>query len=241
MTCRPTGRTVGPQMPSNPQSIRLPLDPAKLAVFCQRYRIRALRRRRTIRVVAWSLLFGVACTWVVAWGSVLFSPRFVPDYSSAPDFDLSAVLAAGSGEGYRPSPVPDRFAVWATVQNELPCPALIWQDRLHFTAVAGWPVRALGCDWAQSDGNGSDVASGIRVSSSRSPVGVLRLPLRPIWPGVAVNVLLFGTIGAVMTILPSAVRRARRRRRGACTLCGYDVRGLLGAVCPECGERSRNT
>ncbi len=30
--------------------------------------------------------------------------------------------------------------------------------------------------------------------------------------------------------------RERRRRRGQCPACGYDLRGTAHAVCPECGE-----
>lgn len=31
-------------------------------------------------------------------------------------------------------------------------------------------------------------------------------------------------------------RSARRRRRGLCVACGYDLQGIEGGVCPECGK-----
>jgi len=31
-------------------------------------------------------------------------------------------------------------------------------------------------------------------------------------------------------------RRHRRRRRGHCARCGYDLHGNLSGVCPECGS-----
>ena len=33
-----------------------------------------------------------------------------------------------------------------------------------------------------------------------------------------------------------SVRRWRRRKRGLCLKCGYDLRGSPGPRCPECGE-----
>ena len=47
---------------------------------------------------------------------------------------------------------------------------------------------------------------------------------------------------AVAACLPSvaqltrAVRRRRRRRAGRCPSCSYDMRGVAGGRCPECGE-----
>lgn len=34
------------------------------------------------------------------------------------------------------------------------------------------------------------------------------------------------------------VRRYRRRRRGRCLKCGYDLTGNVSGVCPECGKRT---
>jgi hypothetical protein len=47
--------------------------------------------------------------------------------------------------------------------------------------------------------------------------------------------------GAVV-VGPGVVKRAVRRRRGLCVVCGYDRRGLdVGGVCPECGGVGRGT
>jgi hypothetical protein len=35
--------------------------------------------------------------------------------------------------------------------------------------------------------------------------------------------------------IPRRVRRWRRRRKGRCASCGYDLRGSAGDICPECG------
>jgi hypothetical protein len=46
----------------------------------------------------------------------------------------------------------------------------------------------------------------------------------PVWP-----------IGLAGLALAALGRRAGRARPGVCRECGYDVRGLAGPECPECG------
>lgn len=60
-----------------------------------------------------------------------------------------------------------------------------------------------------------------------------RLPLRPIWPGFAVNAVFYAGVCWLLLAAPGDIRRWRRRRRGACAACGYDLAGL--EACPECG------
>ncbi len=79
--------------------------------------------------------------------------------------------------------------------------------------------------------------------------GVVRLnddahPYLPLWPGLLANTAIYGSAWMiVLTGVPSAFRFARTRRRrarGCCTKCGYDLTGLADdAVCPECGSASR--
>jgi hypothetical protein len=49
---------------------------------------------------------------------------------------------------------------------------------------------------------------------------------------VAVLLALF----PVISLIRGPLRRSRRRRRGRCLVCGYDLRGNVSGVCPECGE-----
>jgi hypothetical protein len=64
------------------------------------------------------------------------------------------------------------------------------------------------------------------------------VPLLPIWRGLAINTALFSAAWAVLLVIPITIfrsaRAARRRRRGWCIACGYDLRGA-SPVCPECG------
>lgn len=61
-------------------------------------------------------------------------------------------------------------------------------------------------------------------------------PLRPIWPGFAVNTLAFGSVVFLAWSAPGAIRRRMRGRRGSCVRCGYDLGGISGP-CPECGPQ----
>ena len=61
------------------------------------------------------------------------------------------------------------------------------------------------------------------------------LPYRPVWFGLLLNTLLYGSIFWAIGLGWRLYRLARRRRRGRCLACNYDLRGLADPVCPECG------
>lgn len=48
--------------------------------------------------------------------------------------------------------------------------------------------------------------------------------------------LLFGAY-PVLAFARGPVRRWRRRRKGLCVKCGYDLTGNVSGVCPECGTK----
>ncbi len=61
------------------------------------------------------------------------------------------------------------------------------------------------------------------------------LPLRPIWPGLVVNTVIYAAFLWAPPRLPFALRRFVRVRRGLCPACGYDLRHAEHQACPECG------
>jgi len=63
------------------------------------------------------------------------------------------------------------------------------------------------------------------------------LPLQPLWPGFAINTLLYSALAWLVLFAPFAFRRAVRRRRNRCECCGYP-RGV-SPVCSECGAAHR--
>jgi len=63
------------------------------------------------------------------------------------------------------------------------------------------------------------------------------LPLRPLWPGFAINTLFYAGVLWVLFCGPFALRRMIRRRRGRCPACAYPIG--QSPVCTECGRDVR--
>jgi hypothetical protein len=123
--------------------------------------------------------------------------------------------------------------------------------------VTGWPALALACHYeaswspmkfnpstggtrAASDEGG--VRDGIEVrgptiSRSAGDRASIALPLRPIWPGFAINTVFYAAIlwglFVLLFTVPLALRRRLRSRRGLCSKCGYPVG--TSERCSECG------
>ncbi len=108
----------------------------------------------------------------------------------------------------------------------------------------GWPWRAMkGEVWC---------SRGVRQyehrwlweagSNRRDPILV---PLRPIWRGFALNVIVVSSAWWWAMRIPvlqlSWWQAGRRLRCGCCPACGYDLKWNLGGGCPECGWRKVGT
>jgi hypothetical protein len=104
--------------------------------------------------------------------------------------------------------------------------------------LAGWPCKAL--IGSTGDGAGiSEVRDAITLEWPRSVQDCMWpavLPLRPLWPGFLINTAFYGGVLWLLWCGQGTIRRERRRRRGLCEECGYDRRGDVGSVCPECGK-----
>ena len=61
------------------------------------------------------------------------------------------------------------------------------------------------------------------------------VPLRPIWPGFAINTIFYAVILCLLAFGPFAVRRFVRNKHGRCIKCGYDLGHADHRACPECG------
>jgi hypothetical protein len=124
---------------------------------------------------------------------------------------------------------------------------------------AGWPMVGLGWEsWrevlrhggggrSQRPGPSATVRTeghpprsnwwvwGIPVQMSTSKQAMLNhLPIRPLWPGFAVNTLLYAAI--LWLLIPGlfSLRRFLRLKRGLCPACAYPMAGP--ATCTECGK-----
>lgn len=94
------------------------------------------------------------------------------------------------------------------------------------------------------------ILKAIRASDPQAiPEQVLDIPLRSVTgPHVSRRLLWLGVVGdlsvlaAFAVVLFSLVRLSRefaRRVPGQCVNCGYDLRGLRGEQCPECGASTK--
>jgi hypothetical protein len=110
----------------------------------------------------------------------------------------------------------------------------------------GWPFRGLAQEWdlverRLPDGSlepmyVAEWGIPIRGTSGWDSAGDLRgLPLRPLFPGFVLNAVVFGAFAWVGWQTWLAVRGRVRMRRGKCATCGYDLVGVVGPGCPECG------
>lgn len=126
-------------------------------------------------------------------------------------------------------------------------PAFPYAIEVGMVRAYGWPFRAV--HWR------SDVvqpaappfvwrtSGALAVPWLRSRDGFARstpllLPYFPVWAGLAGNVALFSLCWLGLLFAWRGLRRSRRRRRGLCPECRYDLAGTEpGRPCPECGTR----
>jgi len=84
----------------------------------------------------------------------------------------------------------------------------------------------------------ADSARGCAVGGAATTLIWLLLPGRTKDAPIAMTVLTLVWAAPVAVSLLAWGRAVRRKRRSgvACLRCGYDLRGLSGGVCPECGK-----
>ncbi|UYV11518.1 MAG: hypothetical protein NCW75_09415 [Phycisphaera sp.] len=97
---------------------------------------------------------------------------------------------------------------------------------------AGWP-------WLAAQGRGVMDGTPSRVWREGIPTVAIgpvafKLPLRPIWPGLLANTLFYAALTLSLMAGWRWLRTRRRRVRGRCVACGYEL-GEGVRVCPECG------
>ncbi len=126
-----------------------------------------------------------------------------------------------------------------------------WRDNLptitHFIHVnrAGWPFKclrgsAVTADYPDEPYSATRVREGLRVPnwtkrSANPHHSLILLPTSALCPAMLIDALFYAALWlAAITVVPTT-RRLRRRQRGLCPACGYDLHGLSAARCPECG------
>ncbi|MCH8152927.1 MAG: hypothetical protein IH830_11215 [Planctomycetes bacterium] len=202
--------------------------------------------KRRLTTLGLFLLLGAVLNVAVAWGVALWAPPLLPSTTTAA---LSQQEATALLLRLSPSEWPEvpevvgrqRRAVGQSSHDafkpyEKDTPwfdvALVGEHRFGLPAAAVCHVYIGG-----DDGHfpGDRLIGGWRIRRQ----DVLRdtLPLRPIWPGFAINTLFYAAILWPLISGPFALRHHIRRKRGLCVSCGYDLRHANHDVCPECGWR----
>jgi hypothetical protein len=206
---------------------------------------RALRRGALV-LAAYAI--GLFASWAVAWGiSASQVWKAVPARPPVYGFDVDGVPGAyhlyqsfgtrvcvgGRARGalideFRP--LPD----WAFID-------LTDRNTTMGTAATGWPALCLRYSWVTTSrltGRQKVTAwiQEFRVwTPFTGPNSRLKLPLDPMASGLVINTAFYGSLLLAGCCLAPWARRALRRRRGRCSACGYDRRGLTAEPCPECG------
>lgn len=156
--------------------------------------------------------------------------------------------------GQTPSPDPSG---WSAVK-EIPIPPwVIDVIQTGYSSVSrselGWPLRFARAEFAYKpavaepvvDESAPFVSNGGWVLAKQTGVawmGPVPIANHPLFPGFLLLVAaVYGLLLALEQALwiPARMRTRRRRKRGYCERCGYDLAGVTIGRCPECGTVAR--
>ncbi len=201
--------------------------------------------------VAWGILWKK--DWTTVWpaqrqdGDVWHWPRDVPTHW--PDMAETFLRVEGFGvlglsyhARRRSDAGRERFGL-ATFRAGWPMLGLAWENWQE-TLSPNWPMtfppgrpRFIG----RSDGHPAQSwwvwGIPVELSTLYGAVGTRmrnHLPIRPSWPGFAINTLLFATLLWLFSTGLLALRRLIRQSRGLCPKCAYPMGESV--VCTECGN-----
>ncbi len=203
---------------------------------------------RRVLAIFLCLLAGVVLQCVVAWVLFLTTP-----YTGGTGLMHPRGHDVTSVTGFRPPPDWDnKFSIqyWGLGKTQEQISEAEWmgsrpgfmvnggRQAIYTGVSAGWPMRSLrGTEWINRGLEGCAPPPLVQVPAWITKAG-WKLPVSPLWPGFMVNTLLYaGLVWGAVRCVP-AWKRWRRRKRGLCEGCGYDLRGLPSgsASCPECGR-----
>lgn len=121
----------------------------------------------------------------------------------------------------------------------------------RYVEARGWPFLCLWCEVFYEYDPATMPNSKPPLSVFRGGLGVPHIPMLrgidgvtrsavlpafPLWFGLTLNTLIFALLWAAGLTTAQRYRRRRRIRAGLCPTCKYEMSGLEGAVCPECGS-----
>ncbi|HYE61169.1 MAG TPA: hypothetical protein VD997_04165 [Phycisphaerales bacterium] len=213
-------------------------------------------RGRWLRRGVAGLLLGAATTVLVSWSLAAWGKLEKSEFRRPPERAVTAARVR----------VPEAWTVrtwlesWGFGVDHQLISECVWMgstlgmmsgmgpQRTMLRAGMGWPLLAM--EYSDvDDTNRAAVGTGVKswwelgVPLPAKYVGTgkfwrsdRRLPLRPLWPGFAVDTLVYACLWAGVLGVGGAWVRRRRVKRGVCAECCYPV---VGGVCPECGRGGR--
>jgi hypothetical protein len=108
--------------------------------------------------------------------------------------------------------------------------------------TTGWPCLTLRAEAAtRTTMQASRIyySNGLRLPGASRTRGSIVLPIMPLWPGFAINTVLYAAVCWLLFAAPFVLRRRLRLRLGRCPNCAYPVG--QSPVCTECGKPVRRT
>ena len=222
-------------------------------------------KRATVRIVLFLLLgamINVAVAWGFAAWSTIPPNQSMEDFSPTlkywGEFDADRTRLESLGWNGREETPDAEYILFAMASA---APGLVYREiaessrskdpnfegyvistDVAYETLAGWPWLALrGVRWNQAQRGEPDHWVDHMLIETPLQSDILSgrdsrcLPFRPIWPGFAINTLIYATLGWLLFVGPFQVRRLIRHKCALCTNCGYDLRHADHRVCPECG------
>jgi hypothetical protein len=186
-------------------------------------------RHVQLRRIALLLVLGAVVNVAVAWGCTLYHTHYMRSFLFQPTNSTPWPQDPPSNWRHSPTSYGALHSLGLTYEM---CISSTAEDHPGGMVVitAGWPLRAFRCS-GMSDGS-TEVWSGVLKLSW--PFSMHRVPLRPLWPGFAINTAIYAAILWMLFAAPGMIRHRRRIKRGLCPACGYPVGE--SAVCTECGK-----
>jgi len=184
--------------------------------------------RKTLSILRKTLLVGLtpAAVGVLAAGLISFAtPLAASVYAEK---QTGAYLGLRVRDG-------GLLVIWCGVTGDPPAPPVLL-SRLPFGLFSVATVPRSFATYEVKNTSGSPLEYDVHFGSTGP---TLRAGTHRRVHVAVHSVILFAVLAAYPTIafIRGPLRRYRRRRRGLCITCGYDLTGNESGVCPECGTK----
>ncbi|OAB63693.1 hypothetical protein AY599_28120 [Leptolyngbya valderiana BDU 20041] len=195
--------------------------------------VRLARESRTLSAGAWPMEQGSAYVmvyWELDPAGTRHERVFVVAHDGQMNIHPSTLENAGVPGAVR-GEIRSRYAGYDVFWGGFP-----------FTAAVGWRVQEFAT--GQLIPNSSPQAAGpyrrAWLASDDPAYGYAdwAIPVRPLWPGLLGNIVVYAAGVLLLLTLPRWWRRYVRRWEGRCAACGYEL-GEGVSTCPECGLIAR--